>query len=525
MSRKSDWLDGVGRTIDRVVMAFAPEQGAKRIAMRQMGTVLSSQGRDRDDEDRLYGNRWSGLRYSADTELELSLVDRRTKSRELYKDDSIGGAIEQDLDHVIGKGWRLQSKADPISVDEEQIQKFRAEVEMILQVWSMQADRTGRQSLWSLTQLMWRTYRVDGECFAVLSDKYRYGVPIPLCIEIIDGERVDTPPDRIGDKNVRMGVEYNNEGDVVAYHIRRSHPFDAFASEEKFDRIPAERVIHIYAQWFPHQSRGFPWFTRVLKRLRDATDLDTAGIIAAQVQTCFAAFTFSDSDNPFAAARAASSGTTSGGQMLQDIRPGAIHNLGKSSKPPVFAQPTGQNTVGPLQELNHRRIATGMNYAYEFLMRDFRGLSFAGGRLVLNGSKRSVEANQQRVRETWYQPIIARVVEEAIMVGAVSLQPRLYARQPWAWALHKATPPAWGYAINPKEEVDADIAELDGCLTTLEDLIAKRGGDYEEVIAQRRKEIAQLKEAGIERPAQQAPASQRPASAPADDSDSEDLPE
>lgn len=524
MSHKPNWLDGLGRTLDRVVLAIDPIRGAQRMAMRHAATALSASERDEDSSDRLYDNRWLNSRLSPDSELELSLVDRRTKSRELYKDDSIGGVVEQDLDHVIGKGWRLQSKAKPIGVSDELVESFRAEIERIIEVWSPAADRTGRQSLWKLTRLMWRTYRVDGECFAVLSDKARDGVPIPLCIEIIDGERVETPPGRVGDKRVRMGVEYNDDGDVIAYHIRRKHPFDTLDVDENFDRIPAARVIHIYEPWFPSQSRGFPWFTRVLKRLRDATDLDNAGIIAAQIQACFAAFVQTDQANPLTTATAAASGTNTRGQLIQDIRPGAVHYLAKGQTAPVFATPTGQNSVGPLQELNHRRIATGMDYAYEFLMRDFRGLSFAGGRLVLNGSKKTVESHQQMVREDWFGRIIPRIVEESVMVGAVSLQPRFYVRQPWFWNIHKSTPPAWGYAINPKEEVQADLEAVAGCIKTLEDCVSERGGDYEEVMEQREKEEKRRKDAGLPLPAAQQGQAQQPASPPDDDQAAEQDP-
>lgn len=509
MTQRADWLDGLGRTLDRIALAVSPQWGAQRMALRDYSAKLAqmSSDADRSTSDRLYGSRWSYGRDSADNELETSLVDRRTKSRELYRDDSIGGVIDQDLDHVIGKGWCLQSKADPIDTAPEVTEAFRHQVENVLKVWSMSADRTGLQSLWMLTRLMWRTYRVDGECFAVLSAKSRPGVPIPLCIEIIDAERVDTPPGRVNDERVRMGVEYDASGDVIAYHVRRTHPFDSYRFSDEFDRIPVDRVIHFYDRWFPQQSRGFPWFTRVLKRLRDATDLDTAGIIAAQVQACFAAFVPSQSSSVLKAAEAAST-ATDGKHLFQDIRPGAIHYLSKDQQPPVFSTPTGQNSVGPLQELNHRRIATGMNHAYEMLMRDFRGLSFAGGRLVLNGSKKTVESHQQMVREQWFHRIFLRVVAESVMVGAVNLSPQLYARQPWFWGLHKATPPAWGYAITPKEEVDADIAEINACLTTLEDCVAKRGGDYEEVLIQRQKEIAQQQAAGIPAAAQQSPTSQ-----------------
>lgn len=484
-------LEWMGGLLDQAALAVSPRWGAARIMSRRIiANSLRDQSRNAHHDgattDRLNSpDRWLGSRLSADSGLEMDRDELVDHSRELYRTDSIGGAIDLDLEHVVGTGFILSAKADPLHASATEVEKFNKEIERVARDWSARADRTGKRSLWSLTRQAWRSFRYDGEIVAVLSDIGRADKPIPLCVQLIDGQRLETPPQHAANPLVRMGVEYNEGGDIVAYWIRRTHPYDTKQVDLKYDRVPAERVIHIFDPWFVGQSRGYPWFTRVINRLRDSKDLDEAGIIAAQIEACYAAFVKTKSPGPLA--RRTSTETDAKGNKLQSIRPGTINYIGHDDDI-VFGSPQRQNSVGGLQELNYRRIATGINKPYEMLMRDWRGLSFAGGRLVLSGERLTVKSAQQMLAEAWFAAIWHRIVEESVIVGAVSLEPRAFEREPLAWKNHRATPPAWPYSITPGEEVDADIAAMDANMKTLEACIAERGGDLEETLEQREKE-------------------------------------
>lgn len=445
---------------------------------------------DGAEDDRLHGSRrWIGSRVSVDSALEEDLDTLRDRTRELYRSDSIGGMIDSDLEHVVGTGFTIQAKVSKSrGVTEQQAEAFNAEVEDIFRVWEPMADRTGKNSLWRLSRLAWRMFRCDGECIAILSDVGKAEKPVPLAVEVIDGQRLETPPERSGDPLVRMGVEFSASGEIIAYHIRKTHPYDSKQIDFKYDRVPAERVIHMFDPWFAGQSRGYPWFTRVLNRLRDAKDLDEAGLIRAQVEACFAAFVkrTAPGGNPLAAANASKS-DTDGERRIQDISPGAVAYLA-DNQDVTFSNPTAQNAVGSLQELNHRRIALGINQPYEFLMKDWRGVSFAGGRLILNAAKKSTQSAQKLMATCFFGPIWRRFVDEAVILGLTELDPRVYVLQPWLWQRHNCTAPSWEYSINPGEEVKADLDAINGNLDTLENCIARRGGDLEERLLQRSRE-------------------------------------
>jgi capsid protein len=77
------------------------------------------------------------------------------------------------------------------------------------------------------------------------------------------------------------------------------------------------------------------------------------------------------------------------------------------------------------------------------------------------------------------------MVEESVIVGAVDIPVKLYNQKPWIFKGHEWGPPAWPYALTPREEIDAAITEVENNITTKQKIIAKRGGWWREVFAQR----------------------------------------
>lgn len=502
--RKQSLTEKAGDALDAFASVISPAWGARRKHARIQANLAADRaarmayGSSTDDADRLHGSRrWIGSSATEDDILDEDLHTLQEQSRELVRDDSIGGMVDTDVEHVVGTGFTIQAKPDPMESQGTNVEGIAAEIERVLKRWSKRADRTGKKSLWQLSRLAWRCLRTDGECLTILSDVGRADKPIPLAVEVVDIWRLETPPEQSANPRIRMGVEYSSDdgGEILFYWIRKSHPYAMKSFSMKYDQVPADRVIHLFDPWFAEQSRGRPWFSRVMNRIKDAKDLDEAGIVAAQVQACFAAFVKSPHGSPMANAAGAATGSMSDGRRIEDIYPGRVNYLRKDEDV-TFSNPSAQNGVGPLQELNHRRIAAGVNTPYEFLMKDWRGVSFAGGRLVLNGAKLSVRSGQKLLAESWFARIYERVVTEAVIVGAISLSARDFMSDPEGWCEHKCTPPKWSYSVNPQQEVDADLAEVEGNLCTLEEKIAERQGDLEEVVAQRGKERKMIEDAG-----------------------------
>jgi lambda family phage portal protein len=502
------FADKFGAFIDRAVYAVSPERGIRRMAMRKSYErhAIRNASTDGGESTTTRDSKWLGSRLSPDAAIEQDIEQLRSRARELYRTDSIGGAIDSRVNLVVSYGFtpqaRIEERAGLATAD--QAKTWNGELEEVYEQLGAKISKSGKQTLWQLSRLIERHHGVDGESFTILSDRNDTDKPIPLTLEVIDPERVETPPGLSMNPRVRMGIETDATGRIVAYHIRDAHPHDTKDFKQTYTRYPAERVLHVFEPWFAGQSRAFPWLTRAINRCKDAKDLDEAAIIAAQVEACFAAFV--KSPLPYEAAESAAAETVNG-RRYEDIRPGMLKYLGAGEEV-EFGNPTKSNGYGDVQKWTYRRAAAGMDWPAEFLIKDWGGTSFSGGRLVLAGAKLFVQSQQKLNTEMWFCEIWRRLVFESVAVGACSIPPRIYQRAPWWFHRHEWRAPAWPYALTPREEVEATVLAIDNNLQTKAKAIGERGGDLEDVFAERERERAMERDMDIEPAASKVPDAQ-----------------
>lgn len=501
------WGSYLTNKLDDIALAVSPRWGAKRKLARRVweraeelrvlndAPDVQNGPYEGADSDRLHGHRWMTSRLSADAAMEQGMnhAELQQRSRQLVRSDSIGGAIDQDVDHVVGTGFASQSKIRefPGYATEVQAEKYNKQLELVAEEVFPTIDISRRSSLWENCRLVHRLNRMDGESLTVLSDAPNPGKPIPLTIEVVDIDRLSTPPGMESNPLVRFGVERDENGCIVAYHIQRTHPYDTRDVQFKWDRIPAERVCHVFEKWFAGQTRGLPWFTRALHRMLDAKDLDEAGIVAAQIEACYVAFINLPAASPLDPTAVANqmADANEAGKRLRDMEPGMI-SVNKNGATVDFGTPPhGNSSVPTLQQMNYHRIAAALNMSYEMLSKDWGSISFAGGRLILAGVKKDVRSRQKRLMESWLTPIWNRMVYEAVMLGKCDIPVSKFVSRPAVYLRHKWMAPAWEYCVNPGEEVQAAKLACDENFLAKAQFTAEYSGeDFEDTIRQREHE-------------------------------------
>jgi len=109
---------------------------------------------------------------------------------------------------------------------------------------------------------------------------------VPLCYQIIEREQLDTTKDRPasrGRNKIVNGVEVDANSREVAFHIYDAHPYDTFASfagTTKSTRVPANRVIHLFAFRRPSQTVGASWLDAI-----GQSSFDRDKFIGAELQS------------------------------------------------------------------------------------------------------------------------------------------------------------------------------------------------------------------------------------------------
>jgi len=440
--------------VDKIVEYFSPSAGASRTAAR---AALESGSRSYKQTS--HASSWMISKLGSETAEQVTLEALRKESRDLTSEDFLGGVISSRVEHVVGKGFAVQPQTDQVDTNSK-IKEIILEAEQTIGV-------TRRDSLWTICREVQRSVDVDGEAFIVKSD-INDGSLLPIALEVIDPARVKTPP---GDmKRVINGVKYNSKGSIVGFYVQKT------GDEVSFTLVPADRMYHVFSKKNPNQNRGIPLVTPAIGKARDARDLSDASLVAAQVEACFAGFIQSKSS---AASKAiGATDYTDNNNRYQNLEPGSLTYL-NSDESVSFSSPTKSNTVGTLIEYTNRQIAASICWPYEFVVSDWRGTSFAGGRIVLHAAKLSVESAQKLIIEQFLTPLYKAIVHESQVMGLIAYDnTHISCKCTWVG-------PKWDYSLNPSEDVKARVLELDNNLTTLEAVHSASQQNWMDIASQR----------------------------------------
>ena len=257
--------------------------------------------------------------------------------------------------------------------------------------WGRACTADGRLSWLELQFQVAEMVAQDGE---VLLRKVRgFDNASRFALEVIDADRLDwTYTTRLanGDRII-MGVETNQWGKPLAYHLWTAHPFDYEAGPVR-QRVPADQIIHLYAEDRTRSTRGIPWATPVMVQLNMLGRLWTSELAAANHE----------------ADRLGIIKTASGAPLDDiDADPVAVANEIQSEHAQFLGIDPGLDIVFPtIQHPNSampqftafllKGISAGLGVAYHSLAGDVSDANYSSARVALLD-----ERDQWRKRQSW----------------------------------------------------------------------------------------------------------------------------
>lgn len=516
MRKKASWTNRIGNAIDTVIETVAPGVAMQREQIRfqkqlqeRMFDHMERYFDGADNSSRLRADRWLASKLSPDSALEQDLDELREHAKELYRSFGyITGAIDHRTDNVVGTGLTPKAwiRAVPGVISETDAKRWNAELDDLFLRWAPNAGGP-RRSWTSLLRLGHRTWRMAGDSFFVLSDKGGADKPIPLQIDVISPERVETPPGKAASPRVRLGIEKDSDGQVMRYWIRETHPDDSLDNRQIYREYGIDRVCHLFDELFPGQSRGLPWTFAITSDARDAADYKEAVIIAAQVAACQTMIV--QSSNPQAMAQ---NGLNANGQL--ELEPGKVLYTGLGDTVSAFNPTQPQTTYGMFSEWNLLGIAAGLNYPFGWLVKDRRKATFSAGRLEEIDGGVPLRADFVQLRDCVVMPVWKRFVKEALIVGETSIPIELYRIVPHLFDRCKVAPNGRPW-VDPVKEVTSAILAKEHNIDTLEAIQARLGKDVVETFETRAEERRRETELGIVAPIY---SGQMPANSADDDS-------
>lgn len=502
--------------IDKAINWIAPQRALKRFGARMALDTLSKNGGERSFEalssNRLRGE-WTSLTTDADSANTASLEGLRNRIRELSRNNGIvAGPLKRISNNVIGRGIRPQSmviedgefdRPNLVSPFYSEITKpiadrFNYQTEKYWERWAKKSDAQLRMNFYRQCWLAFRAMLSDGEVLVVgrSDDNPNHRRTIPFCLEIIEIDRLSTPTEEISNPQIRNGIEFDESGVPIRYHVLKKHPGTNFltrTSSRDFEQIDAygsnglKKVFHLYDILRPGQSRGYSPFAACLKDIQDADRYIEAFIVGARIDACLAAFI----ESPVAYQQYGSLATNAEGDKIDRFEPGMIKRLGNGEKITVHDPKRVNNQFRDFISTMMMQMANAIDCPYEVFANDWKDLNYSNARTVLLQAYLAFRMYQEMIISDLCIPVWENVISDFVMKGLVEAPGFADRRDDYfrsAWIS-----PGWAW-VDPVKEADGKRIEVENNFDTLTNIHASKGLDTDALLEQRAKELKKIKD-------------------------------
>ena len=478
---------------------------------------------------------WLPWIRSPDSEINQFRDRMVARSRDLARNDGwASGGITRILDNTVGAHMRLSANPDYRALsmkakgfDAQWADEFRRAAEALWRGYSEDLghhnDVTRQLTISQQLRLALRHKLVDGEDLVVsywLPERVgRGGAQYCTSFLVVDPDRLSNPYGMVDSKLIRGGVEIDDYGVPLAYHIRKAHQNDAYNAVEsmEWERVIREdadgwrRVIHDFERDRAGQNRGIGIFTPVLGHAKMLAKYYGIELQAATVGAMFGTYVTSPYDPAMIEAAMDTDSNDLG--FYQGLRadwskerPAMMDGV----RIPTLAPGESINAVGAAHphdgfgEFAHemlRSIAAALGVSAEQITQDWSKTNYSSARAALLESWKTLTRRNTEFKVGTATPMYACWLQEAMERGDLPLPhgapdyidaATAYSRCDWLGVAR-----GW---VDPVKEKQGAILGLDGGLSTLKRECAEQGLDWEEVIHQRSIEVKHFKEMGLPPP-------------------------
>lgn len=440
---------------------------------------------------------WIAGGTSADSEIRSSLRALRNRSRELGRNNDYVRAFLRELENnVVGQGIPFQAQ-----VKMQRGNRLNDQLnDLIEQKWCQwtrkeTCDVAGKLCFEDIERMAIRSVAESGEFFIRIVTKSFGGSKVPLALELIEADLLNDDKNGRSEfgNEIRMGVEVDEWGRAVAYHFFKKHPgdyqfgFSKIPNDRDTVRVPAEEIIALQMFERPGQTRAVPWLASALTRIRHMQGYEEAEIIAARATASLMGFIESPEGE-------LQGETVIDGERVTGFDPGSWHYLAPGEKVtiPNLGRPSGQ--FDPFVRIMLRGLASSVGVSYESISSDFSQTNYSSSRQALLKERDYYRVLQRWIVSNFHQRIFERWLDLAVLSGELSLPQ--YELDPAKYQNVKWMPRGWGW-VDPVREVNAYKDAIRGGLTTMSEVVAQSGGDIDELMRQRSREIDLAKSLGL----------------------------
>lgn len=472
---------------------------------------------------------------SPNEDINYNNATLRQRARMLYMNSPVAtAAINTNRTKVVGIGLSLKSTANSkvLGISPEAARSWQEQVEAEFGLWAdekQNCDAIGMNNFKGLQQLVIKSWLMNGDCFVLITRQEPTPLnPYSLRLHVIEADRVSSPTNFGGvayngftdctvpegqpgaGHKIYDGVEVDESGRVVAYHICSKYPGEFNDVSLKWTRVLAygaatgmPNVLHVMDSERADQYRGVTYLAQVIEPLLQLRRYTESELMAALVQSFFTAWIETEAnpmENPFNEIGAGdidgldapAKSNISDDDNEYEMGPGSVFHL-KPGEKINFGNPNiptaGFETfVKTLCKL----VGSALEIPYDVLIKEFNS-SYSASRGALLEAWEAFRMRRAWLVDDFCAPVYRLWLAEAVARGRITApgffdDPLL--RKAWSGAQWNG--PVQGQ-LDPKKEAEAaELAVKNGFKTRTQVTREQSGADWEENVAQLARENEQL---------------------------------
>lgn len=462
---------------------------------------------------------------SPQEDIDYNNYTLRQRSRMLYMAAPIAAAaLKRQRTNIIGSGLKLKCAIDreTLGMTQEQAVEWQRKTQAEFEMWASKkqaCDATGINNFYGMQQLVALSYPMSGDVFALFKRKDTTPLmPYSLRLQIIEADRVRTPCNTVitapnyttgkaaNGNRIYDGVEIDNSGAIVAYHIANNYPLSyATDTQTEFVRVAAygditglPNILHIMDSERPDQYRGVPYLAQVIEPLLQMRRYTEAEIMAAVIQSFYTAFITTEAganDMPYNEVGNEGESEVSRDPNEYEMGAGTINMLA-AGEDVKFAQPTHPNTgFDTFMHSLCEQVGAALEIPTDLLTMKFDS-SYSASRAALQEAWKAFRMRRQWLTDDFCKPVYEVWLTEAVARGRISAPGFLtdvkiraaYLGSNWVG-------PSQGM-LDPTKEIQAATMAIEAGLSTRSaESIKLNSSEYVENVAQLAIENELLKQA------------------------------
>ena len=462
--------------------------------------------------DRLTAD-WVAFVRSFNFDIAAGGMRMLARARELFENDPYTKKLvgEKKKGIVGPKGFTLRNKAGEFIIQDGTLKFVKDKVANGIineAFWqysknkycTIEADETFRKHCGTLVQ----TVMVDGEVFIKKLPGAKHN-EFGFTTQTITSEYCDWKLNReLPNGNfIVMGIEVTPGWKKVAYwfrkHNARTEVQYGYNWTRNYERITADKIIHLFIKETVHQLRGITLLAPAGIRLKMLYGFEEAALVNSRATANIPWAIEKQKDAMAPPDPLQGQSKDSDGNIIEEIEKGQIYKVADGYTAKTLHGEYPHPLHPSFVKSNLRAVAGGSDIGYSTISGDYESVTWHSGKLEKQNEQDAFKEGQSWFEEDYLWEIFTSWLEMAMLAGKLKfpngkLLPAEKFKKFNAPVFHGRT---WEYT-DPKKERESNIIALQTGEKTFEQLYAERGIDLEEQLDAMAEQREMFKSRGLD---------------------------